>query len=53
MLRDRNEASHVYDEEIHVYDEEMARRIYGHIKEYFSELERTYHFLMKRFENQQ
>jgi nucleotidyltransferase substrate binding protein (TIGR01987 family) len=46
MLRDRNEASHVYDEE-------MARRIYGHIKEYFPELERTYHSLRKRFENQQ
>lgn len=45
MLRDRNETSHVYNEE-------MARRIYDHIKEYFPELERTYHFLLQRFESQ-
>jgi nucleotidyltransferase substrate binding protein (TIGR01987 family) len=46
MLRDRNETSHVYDEE-------TARRIYGHIKTYFPELERTYYFLLQRFEKQQ
>ena len=45
MLRDRNETSHVYDEE-------TARRIYDHIKEYYPEMERTYCFLLQRFESQ-
>ena len=46
MLRDRNETSHVYNEE-------TARQIYEHIREYFPELERTYYFLLQRFESQQ
>ncbi|BCJ87161.1 HI0074 family nucleotidyltransferase substrate-binding subunit [Effusibacillus dendaii] len=43
MLRDRNETSHVYDEA-------TAVRIYRHIKQYFPEMERTYTFLLQRFE---
>lgn len=41
MLRDRNEASHIYDEA-------AARRIYADIRRYFPELERTYRFLRGR-----
>lgn len=41
MLRDRNETSHIYDEA-------AARRIYGDIRRYFPELERTYRFLRDR-----
>ncbi|MEW6379025.1 MAG: nucleotidyltransferase substrate binding protein [bacterium] len=46
MLRDRNETSHIYDEA-------TARRIYGHIRDYFPEMERTYQFLCHRFGVQQ
>lgn len=42
MLRDRNETSHIYDEA-------AARRIYGHIREYFPEMEKTFAFLSDRF----
>jgi nucleotidyltransferase substrate binding protein (TIGR01987 family) len=42
MLRDRNETSHIYDEG-------AARRIYGHIRQYFPEMERTFAFLRRRF----
>ncbi len=42
MLRDRNETSHLYDEA-------AARRIYGDIRRYFPELERTFSFLAERF----
>jgi nucleotidyltransferase substrate binding protein (TIGR01987 family) len=34
MLRDRNETSHIYDEE-------TARRIYGHIKDNFPEMRKA------------
>ena len=39
MLKDRNETSHVYNEE-------KAKEIYQHIKEYFPELKKTYEFLL-------
>ncbi len=42
MLKDKNETSHVYDEE-------SAKRIYDHIREYYPELERTYDFLLRKF----
>lgn len=42
MLKDRNETSHVYDEE-------MARRIVQHINAYFPEMKRTFQFLMVRY----
>jgi nucleotidyltransferase substrate binding protein (TIGR01987 family) len=43
MLRDRNETSHVYNEE-------TAKKIYKNIQTYFSELERTYRYLFDRFQ---
>lgn len=42
MLKDRNETSHVYDEE-------MAKRIYLRIKQYFPQMESTYALLLKRY----
>jgi len=44
MLKDRNETSHIYNEQ-------MARQIYERIRKYYPELERTYRFLKQRFEN--
>jgi nucleotidyltransferase substrate binding protein (TIGR01987 family) len=44
MLRDRNQTSHLYNEA-------MAREIYDHIKQYFSEMERTYQFLRQQFQD--
>jgi len=41
MLKDRNETSHVYDED-------SAKKIYLRIKRHFSELEKTYRFLKTR-----
>ncbi len=38
MLKDRNETSHVYDEE-------SAKKIYLRVKRHFPELEKTYRFL--------
>lgn len=43
MLRDRNETSHVYDEE-------KAREIYRNIKSYFPELENTFFSLKKQLD---
>ncbi|HUT25290.1 MAG TPA: HI0074 family nucleotidyltransferase substrate-binding subunit [Sumerlaeia bacterium] len=42
MLEDRNQTSHLYDEA-------AARRIYGHIKDYFPELARTHRFLAEQY----
>jgi nucleotidyltransferase substrate binding protein (TIGR01987 family) len=42
MLEDRNETSHVYDEE-------KAKEIYQHIHNNFSELQKTFKFLKKKF----
>ena len=41
MLKDRNETSHVYDED-------KAREIYSHIKAYYKLLQTTYQFLVKK-----
>jgi nucleotidyltransferase substrate binding protein (TIGR01987 family) len=46
MLRDRNQTSHLYHEA-------MARQIYDHIKQYFPEMERTYHFLQQHVQDNQ
>lgn len=43
MLRARNQTSHIYNEN-------EARRIYSEIQDYFPELERTYHFLVRKYE---
>lgn len=43
MLRDRNETSHVYDEE-------KARCIYENIVGYFPEMKKTYLYLKTKFE---
>jgi nucleotidyltransferase substrate binding protein (TIGR01987 family) len=45
MLRDRNETSHIYDEE-------LARRIYQNIMQNYPELKKTYLFLVDRFKHQ-
>lgn len=45
MLRDRNETSHVYDEE-------LAKRIYHHIQQNYPEMEKTYFFLLERFRHE-
>ena len=42
MLRDRNETSHVYNED-------MAKQIYDRIRENYPEMEQTYLFLFQRF----
>ncbi|MFD1851712.1 nucleotidyltransferase substrate binding protein [Oceanobacillus bengalensis] len=42
MLRDRNETSHVYDEE-------MARKIYENISSYFPEMQTTFQRLKEKF----
>jgi nucleotidyltransferase substrate binding protein (TIGR01987 family) len=42
MIRDRNETSHLYDEQ-------MALRIYANVQMNFPELERTYRFLQDRY----
>jgi nucleotidyltransferase substrate binding protein (TIGR01987 family) len=42
MLKDRNETSHIYDEE-------MAKRIYLRIKQNFPQMESTYALLLKRY----
>lgn len=41
MLRDRNQTSHAYDEE-------MAQRIYNDIKQYFGEMEQVFSELKQR-----
>ena len=41
MLKDRNETSHVYNEE-------MAKNIYQNIKNNFNELEEAYHKIVSR-----
>jgi len=46
MLKDRNETSHIYDEE-------AALRIYGRIKHHLPELERVYVFLVNHIGNPQ
>jgi nucleotidyltransferase substrate binding protein (TIGR01987 family) len=43
MLKDRNETSHVYDEE-------MALRIVGNIQQYFPEMKATFLKLKERYE---
>ena len=43
MLHDRNETSHVYDQN-------KANEIYGHIKEYFPELKNRFTFLQQRYQ---
>lgn len=43
MLRDRNETSHVYDEE-------KARHIYENIVDYFPEMKRTFMLLKERYQ---
>lgn len=42
MLKDRNETSHVYEEE-------MARRIVHHINSYFPEMRATFQYLTDRY----
>ena len=42
MLRDRNETSHVYNED-------MAKQIYDRIRENYPVMEQTYLFLFQRF----
>jgi nucleotidyltransferase substrate binding protein (TIGR01987 family) len=42
MLRDRNETSHIYNED-------MAKQIYDRIRENYPEMEQTYLFLFQRF----
>ncbi|UUI04889.1 nucleotidyltransferase substrate binding protein [Oceanobacillus jeddahense] len=42
MLRDRNETSHVYDEE-------KARYIYENIVGYFPEMKETFKFLKEKY----
>lgn len=42
MLKDRNETSHIYNEQ-------MADRIYRHIQLYLPIMEETYQFLLQRF----
>lgn len=42
MLKDRNETSHVYNQE-------TANRIYQHIKQHYAELNNTYKKLLQRF----
>lgn len=44
MLKDRNETSHIYNEQ-------MARQIYERIRTYFPELQSTYRSLRRRFES--
>lgn len=44
MLRARNQTSHIYNED-------AARHIYGDIQDFFPELERTYRFLAKKYED--
>lgn len=43
MLRDRNETSHIYNEE-------MAQRIYGHIKANFPELRKAHRVIVEKAE---
>ncbi|MDX1655778.1 MAG: nucleotidyltransferase substrate binding protein [Candidatus Competibacteraceae bacterium] len=43
MLRDRNETSHIYDEQ-------TARRIYDRVRQNLPALERVYHKLIERFQ---
>ncbi|MDX1657131.1 MAG: HI0074 family nucleotidyltransferase substrate-binding subunit, partial [Candidatus Competibacteraceae bacterium] len=43
MLRDRNETSHIYDEQ-------TARRIYDRVRQNFPALERVYRKLIERFQ---
>lgn len=42
MLKDRNETSHVYDEE-------RARQIYEHITDYFPDMKKTFEALKVRY----
>lgn len=42
MLKDRNETSHVYDEE-------RARQIYEHIADYFPDMKKTFEALKVRY----
>lgn len=42
MLKDRNETSHVYDEE-------RARQIYEHITDYFPDMKKTFEVLKVRY----
>ena len=43
LLRNRNETSHVYNED-------KAKEIYDHIKNNYPELQNVFNFLNKRFE---
>jgi nucleotidyltransferase substrate binding protein (TIGR01987 family) len=43
MLKDRNQTSHIYNEA-------MARQIYQRIKQYLPEMEQTFHFLQRQFD---
>ena len=43
MLRDRNETSHIYDEE-------KARKIYGNITDYFPEMKLTFELLIEKYQ---
>lgn len=43
MLKDRNQTSHIYNEA-------LARQIYQRIKQYLPEMEQTFNFLQRQFD---